>query len=401
MKGFTWQPQRTLSTNSWSALLLLLLAATFGSCSQPANITITGALVGSKGDTIYLEAAAPQGKRIIDSTISDNKGEFSLRLTPADQNPSFYNLLVKGHQIPLLLSPGERVELSSIGNWGLNYEVSGSPDSELIRSFRQRFSTSTATLDSISARYTSILPTPQNEAERAALIRTYTEQFIADKRASITFVIENANSLAALYALYQRMPNNEPLFNFATDWTYYRLVADSLEQHYPSSGHLRSLQRDLTQLEEANALAQRINQEVEQSKNYPEIELNDMFGKPQKLSAFDGKAIVIDFWIPSANSSTNLLNSEYKELYESYHDKGLEIYQVALTDNRAAWINRIQSQRLPWTQVIDLNGPQGMTSMSYAITGVPANVVISPEGEIVARNLFGEELSTRIGQLLR
>ena len=140
--------------------------------------------------------------------------------------------------------------------------------------------------------------------------------------------------------------------------------------------------------------------ETNDSLSFPEIKLQDALGKDQSLSSYKGRPILLDFWsLQDTHSSVN--NAEMKELYKSYADKGLIIFQVSLGDEKADWIATVRGQKLPWVCVYDPKGATGMAAMSYNIQSVPANVLINSEGKIVGRNIFGEELKNKIAELIR
>ena len=125
-----------------------------------------------------------------------------------------------------------------------------------------------------------------------------------------------------------------------------------------------------------------------------------MYDKQQLLSSLNGKVILIDFWSMN-DTRSGVLNAEYKELYEQYAPKGFEIYQVAVGDNKADWINTVLQQRLPWVSVLEPQGFAGASALAYQVQGTPYNVLIDQEGNIVGRNYFGAALKAKIADLIR
>jgi hypothetical protein len=125
-----------------------------------------------------------------------------------------------------------------------------------------------------------------------------------------------------------------------------------------------------------------------------------MTGKTRNLSELAGKVVILDFWVVSLESSP-IINAEYKELYADLKDRGLEIYQINMGDQRPEWVAAVNNQKLPWISVFDPRGRSGMAAMSYNVTKVPLNIVIDRDGNIVARDLYGDALRSRIEQLTR
>lgn len=117
------------------------------------------------------------------------------------------------------------MKVNSLCDLGRNYTVEGSDDSKLLKEFNTMYSNGVRSLDSLANLYSETRPTPDNDARRTALLREYTQRYVKIKREHIAFIVKNASSMAAVYALYQRLPNDEALFNANDDRVYYRMVA--------------------------------------------------------------------------------------------------------------------------------------------------------------------------------
>ncbi|MFR9578313.1 MAG: thioredoxin family protein, partial [Rikenellaceae bacterium] len=110
--------------------------------------------------------------------------------------------------------------------------------------------------------------------------------------------------------------------------------------------------------------------------------------------------ILVDFWSAESGSS-NPNNAELKEIYKKHHSDGFEIYQVGVDTSKIAWVSSIQKQRLPWISVSDLKGAGSPTVGIYNVTQLPSNILISKEGEIIGRDIFGDELSAAIDREMK
>ncbi|MBP1612581.1 MAG: thiol:disulfide interchange protein [Bacteroidetes bacterium] len=135
---------------------------------------------------------------------------------------------------------------------------------------------------------------------------------------------------------------------------------------------------------------------------FTDIEMNDPEGKPFKLSTIveKNKITMIDFWAswcgPCRAEIPNVIKA-----YESYKAKGFEIVGVSFDNNGEAWRKSIKSLGMTWPQMSDLQGWKSKGGAAYDITSIPATVLINQKGEIVAKNLRGEELSKKLEELLR
>lgn len=384
---------------------LLLLSATAlvaFSCGQKNKAHISGTFSGISKDTIYLEMLTTKGRTVVDSTVTNQQGNYRFTVSTPVAAPTFYNIVYKQSSIPVIVSPGEKVKVNSLCDLGRNYTVEGSDDSKLLKEFNTMYSNGVRSLDSLANLYSETRPTPDNDAQRTALLREYTQRYVKIKREHIAFIVKNASSMAAVYALYQRLPNDEALFNANDDRVYYRMVADSLADKYPASPHVIALLRDVKTQDDAAALAQQVSRQQAETAglNHPEITLQDMFGKDHKLSELKNKAILLTFWSVT-DPKGPAMNNEMKELYKEFSGKGFDIYQVSLDSDKASWILAVQAQKLPWTNVIDPNGFTGLPAMSYNVAATPVNFLIDRRGNITGRNLQGAALRTRVAELTR
>lgn len=125
----------------------------------------------------------------------------------------------------------------------------------------------------------------------------------------------------------------------------------------------------------------------------------DTSGKPVEWTVFKGKYVLIDFWAswcgPCRKDNPNLLKT-----YQAFKSKNFEILGVSLDDKKEPWLKAIRDDKLTWTQLSDLKGWRNELAQAYGIGAIPQNLLISPEGKILARNLHGEALSGKLEQLL-
>ncbi len=376
--------------------LFIIIAATLmlGGC-RSSKVNISGRIVGNDAKQVYLEKVTPLKQTIIDSTALDAAGAYRFRLKEVGRTPSLYNLVYNGERIPLLLAGGDRVEVSSVGNLARNYTIKGSQESELLRTFYQTFVIGAQNLDALSARFAN---TSLSEEQRRELVKEYTAEYYRIRREQLRFIIENKASLAAVYALYQRLPGDTYLFNGDSDVVYFRTVAEALRESYPESPYLPALQAEIARMDARINLKSQIISES----GYPELDMPDIYGKNIRLSSLAGKVILVDFWSAQLGNS-NTLNAELKEIYRKYTDAAVpfEVYQVAIDTSKPLWITTVQEQQLPWVSVSDLRG-QASTSLGlYNVQKLPANFLIDKNGDIVAKNIYGKSLDNKLKELTR
>ncbi len=374
--------------------VLLAFSAALLCGFRSSKVRISGRFVGNDAKTVYLEQVTPLAQSIIDSTTLDKEGNYRLFLKTAPQSPALYHIIYNGERIPLFLAAGDRPTVSSVGNVVRNYTIEGSEESELLRRFYQPFITGAQNLDKLALRLSDAGLT---EADSKALLKEYTTEYYRIRREQLHFIIENKSSLAAVYALYQRLPGDTHLFNGDSDVIYFRTVAEALEQSHPESPYLQSLLAEITRMDARINLSSNITEA-----GYPDLEMPDIYGKPIRLSSLTGKVILLDFWSAELGNS-NALNAELKEIYAKYAEANtpFEVYQVAIDTSKPLWITAVQEQRLPWISVSDLRGKASTSLGMYNVQKLPTNFLIDKEGTLVARDIYGKSLEAKLGELTR
>lgn len=370
-------------------LLILALGLVLCGC-RSASVKISGRLLGLGSKVVYLEKVSGGAAKLIDSMTLEATGDYHFEISDASKTPLLYNLVYNGERIPLLLSGGERVTVNTVGSPLRNYTVEGSEESELLHKFNQFYVEGLGNMTAILEKYSG---NNFSEDDKRTLMQEYTHAYRVIKREQLRFIIENKSRIAAIYALYQRLPNEKFLFSNRDDIIYFRTVADAIEESYPESPFLPTLRTDIARMEAHKSLVSQIKEA-----GYPDFELPDMYGEQIRLSSLAGKVILLSFWSVEAGSMNNL-NAEMKGIYERFADRGFEIYQVAIDTSKALWINAVQEQQLPWISVADMRGSRSPVLGMYNVRTLPANFLIDREGNIVAKNIYGKDLELQLEKL--
>ncbi|MBO9566576.1 MAG: TlpA family protein disulfide reductase [Niastella sp.] len=87
------------------------------------------------------------------------------------------------------------------------------------------------------------------------------------------------------------------------------------------------------------------------------------------------------------------------KLYNKYKSEGLEILGVSFDKKKEPWLKAIKDDEFPWQQVPDLKFWDNEVGKLYGIRLIPANILLDPNGNIIARNLHGEELEKKLEQV--
>jgi hypothetical protein len=89
------------------------------------------------------------------------------------------------------------------------------------------------------------------------------------------------------------------------------------------------------------------------------------------------------------------------EAYRKYANRNFTVLGVSLDRARDPWIQAIKDDQLTWTHVSDLKFWSNEAAAKYRISSIPQNLLIGPDGKIIARNLRGEELQEKLAVLLK
>ena len=369
---------------------LALLCATLFCCSCSNNdVRVGGKFFGLTAKSVYLEQMTASGQTIIDSVELAKDGSYRFVIKNAPKTPSIYNIIYNNERIPLLLTAGESVTVGSMGSVLANYTVSGSEESELLREFNREYITGMQELNAKVAAYAEA-----GESLKTEIAQLYTAKLREIKRNQISFIIKNKSSIAAVYALYQRLPDEKYLVNSESDLIYFRTVADAVSKRYPTSPFVVTLRNDVARMEAQTSLLNTIEE-----RDYPDIVADDMYGKQVKLSELEGNVILVDFWAAELGNS-NALNADLKNIYERYEADGFRVYQVSFDTSKATWIKAVQEQKLPWVSVCDFRGQASPIMGVYNVRSLPSNYLIDRHGRTVAKNVYSDALAEQLKNIL-
>ena len=128
---------------------------------------------------------------------------------------------------------------------------------------------------------------------------------------------------------------------------------------------------------------------------------DDTLGNPVSLSSFRGKFVLIDFWAswcgPCRAENPNVVN-----VYNKHKDNNFHIVGVSLDrpGQKERWMKAIHDDGLYWTQLSDLKFWDNEVARQYGIRAIPQNLLLDPDGRIIAKNLRGEELAKKVDEVV-
>ena len=356
--------------------------------AEKANID--GVLAAAPSSEVVLSVLELDQISVLDTLMTDEAGKFSYEVEVSEGDPEFVYIYADGRKVAsLIVEAGDKVSFT-IAEDG-EVDIKGSEESVKLMQVEREHAQMSYLFASLAA---------ELETATGAKAQQLTEQmgkeYRAYNRKSVKYVMENSHSLTAIPVLYRNL-GSLPVFALHTDAVLFNAIADSLETVYPDSKFVKSLRADAVNRFDDLKLMERLSDAEEVG--YLDIELPGLDGKNKKLSEVDSKVVLLYFW-SAADPQQNMFNVEVlKKLYNDYHHRGFDIYQVSLDTDKVQWATTVMGQNLPWTNVCDIRGAASEYVTLYNLLyqtqdgnigiAVPAAFVIN-DGELVDGEIVDE-----------
>lgn len=274
--------------------------------------------------------------------------------------------------------------------------MEGSSGSIQIQQLTNRLNATQHKLDSLVALNNLYKGNPDYENLKPKWEKDYAEIVEKQFDYSNDFVNNNAFSMASVFALYQKYKDQNYVIN---DLQTMKVAASALNSIYPKSDHVQALYQNALQFLK-NERAANVKKFIEEEgENSPDILLPNQDGEEIALSSLRGKFVLVQFWA-AEDKGSRIINPVLVEAYKKYKRKGFEIYQVSVDNNRIEWVDAIDTDKLTWINVGDMNGSIHATNV-YNVQQIPYNYLLDKEGNILAKNLIGPALDKTLARILK
>jgi len=382
--------------NLWLTAVVLLIVQACGSNSN--EFTIDGNLSNTEEEKVYLLELTTEGTNKVDSVNVGKDGQFSF---------NGYTTVAKfflvqtdpQNSVTLVVEPGDEVDLSGdINDLANNYQVKGSEGSREIMKLRNRLEKTIGRLDSLGRIYQENKDSEDMEALRGRLNKASREIIEKQKNYTKDFIDRNIHSLSSLMALYQQIGPRNFVLNPQEDFRYFEKVDSALMANYPNSEPVKSLHSQVEQIRKRIQADQASEKRLSIGAEAPEIALPNPQGDTIKLSDLRGNYVLLDFWA-SWCKPCRVENPNLVKAYKRYGDQNFEIYQVSLDKKRKDWLGAIEKDNLEWYHVSDLKFWNSSAAQTYNVRSIPANFLLNKQGEIIEKDLRGDDLQAKLNEL--
>lgn len=373
-------------------LLVLLLA----SCGKN-RFHIEGTITDAKDSVLYLEHMSLDGPVAIDSVKLNEKGDFSFSGERAEA-PEFYRLRIAQGIINVSIDSTETVTIkASYPTMSTQYEVKGSENCNKIKELAVMQQQLLAQALAINSDAT--LGAKQTEDSINGIVERYKDYV------RMNYIFKEPQKAYSYYALFQTL-GNRLIFNpreSEMDIRSFAAVATAWDTYYPEAERGANLHNiaieglKVLRHNQAKQYAPVVDASKIEEVTILDVPLVDNKGRKRSLKELKGQVVLLDFHVFSAPKSTERIMM-LRELYNKYHSRGLEVYQVGLDSDEHFW--KTQTAALPWINVYDPDGGDSKYLRLYNVMEIPTFFLIDRSNTLYKRDAQIKDLTKEIEGLL-
>lgn len=373
-----------------------LMAVALGSCDNK-KFRVEGAITEAKDSVLYFENMSLDGPVAVDSVKLGDDGTFSFS-EKSPEAPEFYRLRIAGQIINLSVDSTETVTVkAAYPAMSTGYTVEGSAECATIKELA---------LKQIGL-LNRVIAVERNPMLGVDMVRDSVTRMIEAYKQDLkmNYIYKAPMRASSYFALFQTL-GNRLIFNpreSEDDIKAFAAVATSWDTYHPGSLRGKNLHniaiegmRNIRIVRNNRAAAQLDASKINVT-NLIDISLPDNNGVTRKLTDLKGKVVMLDFHVFGAEGSTKRI-MQLREIYNKYHARGFEIYQVALDPDEHFWKTRTAA--LPWISVRDADGVQSQYLTLYNVRSIPTFFLVNRDNTLDKRDVQIADLDAEIEMLL-
>jgi peroxiredoxin len=379
----------------------VFLFSFFISCKPQAKkpFEVSGVIKNSNDKIVYLqETPLGSGQRIIaDSSVINSDGSYHLKANASEE--SLFSLFLKNETYPFayVINDASKIIVNADTKNQNDYEVKGSAASKSLKEFSISASDKWTNLYLLGLEMDSLKKSGATDSSLLSL-NNRGESQLKDIQSYVSGFIKNSEDpITGVWAL----GSYSQIFSMND----YQALLDGIVKKFPKHKGVAAIKemndRQMALAKQRSTQTQEEPREAEWvNKQAPELTLPDINGREIKLSSFKGKYLLVDFWAswctPCRQENPNVVKA-----YNKYKNKNFTILGVSLDKEKDNWLTAIQKDNLSWTQVSDLQEWNSLAVSTFDFSAIPFNVLIDPQGKIIAQSLRGGELEKKLEEVLQ
>lgn len=376
------------------ALHLLMISMAVSACQQKkyGGFTVTGTIEHAVSPKVFLQELPFGGNEpiVIDSGMIEKNGSFTLKGVAKEEG--LYRLVLDQGPDVLVINDNDYIEVKLDVQRYNNYTIKGSAASESLHGLFESYNKQDSVLYTVFRKIDTLQKQKASDSilnlairERDAQLKKINDvvhQFIKDSKspAASYFAIGIASRTTPAEALKGLV--NETANKFSTHGGIAKLKEMVNAGPQQPQGAPQSSVHPL------------LNQQA------PEINLPDENGQPFKLSSLKGKYVLVDFWAswcgPCRRENPNVVAA-----FKKFSNKNFTVLGVSLDDDKEAWLDAVKADQLAWKHVSDLKKWESSMVGLYQFEGIPFNVLLDPQGKVIATELRGADLEKKLAEVLK
>lgn len=136
----------------------------------------------------------------------------------------------------------------------------------------------------------------------------------------------------------------------------------------------------------------------------PEIVARDTTGTEIKLSNYQGKYVILDFWATwcgDCRKEVPGLKALYaRDEFKTIAGKQVQWLSFSFDDKEVTWKNFLKKEQFPWPQISNMKRTrEDPTFKAYELHWIPAFLVIDPEGNIIGKAITATGLQAELERI--
>lgn len=371
-------------------LLITIIILGIFSCNNKNEVgkfAVTGNIKNVEDQKIYMEHIffSQQNPDIVDSAMI-KKGKFTMNAIGAEEG--LYRLRLERSNSSFVFI-NDQPAIPFNGDMKTESWIFNTPANQTFKSLLQKMETDRKLISESNALLENLKTTKNNDSV-VALTADRLNLLINESKAYIVrFVDTVSDPVIAMFALgYAREVEPAVLTP----------VVNNLTRRFPNHQGINNVVAQYNQMLTQQQPAQNNSPTI--GSLAPDLTMNDVNDKPFSLHELRGKYVLVDFWAswcaPCRGENPNVVSA-----YNKFRNKNFTILGVSLDANKEAWLKAIKDDNLAWKHISDLKQWNSIAVSLYGIEGIPYNVLLDPEGKIIATELRDMALHQKLGEVLK